>query len=303
LKNREDFGLAIGRVIRAIGGFYYVEPLGGRSQLVECSVRGKLKLNIEGLLVGDKVEYSVEELKGVINEILPRETVLKRPYIANVNLIVLVFAHKNPDPNEFLVTKFLTLAEASGIPYLVVFNKSDLVGKGNANQLANIYRNYGYQVLCTSVIQNLGQRLLKRAISGKVTVFAGPSGVGKSALLNMIAPGFKLQTGVVSEKIGRGKHTTREVQLLRVNQESYAADTPGFSQIDFDFLEPAELSGLFLDFEIYRNACKFNTCMHQTESDCGIKTAVAEGKIKPERYQTYLELLEEVKNNWKNRYR
>lgn len=295
--------MSIGRVVRAIGGFYYVEPLEGNLQQVECTVRGKLKLSSEGLLVGDQVEFSVDLPRGVINQVLPRETILKRPFIANVNLIVLVFAHQSPDPNDYLIVKFLTLAAASGVPYLIVFNKTDLVGKGKANQLANIYRSYGYQVFCTSVVTNLGKRTLKKMLLEKVTVFAGPSGVGKSALLNMIAPGFKLQTGTVSQKIGRGKHTTREVQLLKIDENSYAADTPGFTQISFDFLEPQKLAGYFPDFNLYQGACKFKSCIHQAEIGCAIKTAVDEGKITSKRYQNYLELLQEVKMNWENRFR
>ena len=295
--------MAIGRVVRAIAGFYYVEVSADPPQILECAIRGKLKLSTTGILVGDMVEFSETEGQGVITGILPRKTLLKRPYIANVNLIVLVFAHQNPDPTPILVTKFLILAEASGIPYLLVFNKSDLAGKGKATKLANIYREYGYRVLCTSVLTKLGKRTLQKELDQKVTVFAGPSGVGKSALLNTVAPGFKLVTGELSQKISRGKHTTREVQLLKIKPNSYAADTPGFSQIDFDFLDPPELAGLFPDLREYRGKCKFNSCLHRGEPGCKVSSAVEQGTIKSERYQIYLELLKEVQQNWDNRYR
>lgn len=306
--------MTVGRVVRAIAGFYYVKPLSdsemGWDHPVECAIRGRLKLGSEGILVGDKVEFSLiandetkESPRGVITAVLPRETVLKRPYIANVNLLMLVFAHKNPDPSPRLVTKFLVLAEASGIPFQVIFNKTDLVSKSRAEQLAASYRAYGYQVMCTSTLTHLGRMRLQAAIKDKVTVFAGPSGVGKSALVNMIAPGLQLVTGSVSTKIGRGRHTTREVQLLTVKPGSYLADTPGFSQIDLDFIEPPLLAELFPDFRPYLNRCKFTNCLHRNEPGCAIKEALNAGAICPERYQAYLDLLEEIQAAWKNRYR
>lgn len=311
--------MTVGRVVRSIAGFYYVEPFsvvepcgfdwraGAR---VECAIRGRLKLGSEGILVGDKVEFSLidneaaaqQPPRGIITAVLPRETVLKRPYIANVNLLILVFAHKNPDPSPRLITKFLVLAEASGIPFWVIFNKSDLVTRGEARKLAATYQGYGYQVACTSMMTHLGRRRLQALVKDKVTVFAGPSGVGKSALVNMVAPGLKLVTGAVSTKIGRGRHTTREVQLLMVKPGSYLADTPGFSQIDLDFIEPPMLAMYFPEFRPYLNQCKFATCLHQNEPRCAIQTAVAAGAISPERYRAYLDLLEEIKNARKNRY-
>ncbi len=293
--------MAIGRVVRAIAGFYYVEPAEG-GQPIECSIRGKLKLSFDNLLVGDKVEYICKD-KGVITGILPRESVLKRPYIANINCIVLVFAHQNPDPSDVLIAKFLVLASASGIPHLIVFNKSDLVSKARMKDLAETYRSFGYQVICTSVLTHMGKRTLNKALQGKITVFAGPSGVGKTALVNMVAPGFMLRTGTLSEKISRGKHTTREVQLLRMNQTSYIADTPGFSQIDLNEIRPEELAEHFPDFRDYQRKCKFNTCIHLNEPGCQVKQAVAAGNISELRYQIYIELLQEIKKLWDNRYR
>jgi ribosome biogenesis GTPase len=295
--------LSTGRVVRAIAGFFYVEPLEASVEPIECSVRGKLKLTAETIVVGDRVTYAIENGKGVITGITDRENLLKRPYIANVDLIVLVFAYKNPDPNEALLTKFLILAEQTGLPYLVVFNKADLVTPEAAAQLVATYRKYGYRVFSTSVLQNQGKAALLEILRGKTAVLAGPSGVGKSALLNMLAPGLGLQTGEVSHKLGRGRHTTREVQLLRINEYGYVADTPGFTQITLDGIEPAEFKLLFPDFSDWETECRFSGCLHQAEPDCGIKRAVAAGKISASRYQTYLTLLAEIAENWKNRYR
>ncbi len=301
--DREDIEFSVGRVVRAIGGFFYVDPLTNGHDLVECSVRGKLKLTVPDILVGDKVKYVMENSKGVITEVLPRESLLKRPYITNVDLLVIVFAHQNPDPTPGLIARFLILADSSGIPYILVFNKTDLVGKGKADHLANIYRKYGYQVYCTSVVKNLGKRTLQKALAGKVSVLTGPSGVGKSALLNMLSPGLKLKTGLLSSKINRGKHTTREVQLLRLNTQTYVADTPGFSQIALEHLKPEELASLFPDFREYIGNCRFNSCIHQNEPECALKKAMEKGEIAQERYDSYLELLREIKENWANRYR
>lgn len=291
-----------GRVLRAIAGYYYVEAADDLEKIIECTGRGRLKRNQETILVGDLVEYEEFGKQGVITQRLPRKNVLKRPYIANVDLLVLVFAHQKPDPNDLLLAKFLVLAEASGIPYLIVFNKTDLVEKGKAISLANNYLEYGYQVLCTSGHTHLGKLSLQEFLSKKITVFAGPSGVGKSALLNMISPGFQLKTGELSEKIGRGRHTTREVQLMRV-EDSYLADTPGFTQIDLNFLDPTQISNLFSDFSNYGENCHFNTCLHWNEPDCGVKLAVKNGQLRLERYQSYLDILQEVKHNWEKQYR
>lgn len=295
--------MTVGRIVRAIGGFFYVEPFEGDGTVFACSVRKKLKSDSDMVLVGDLVEFSRENQSGVITGILPRQNVLKRPYIANIDLIILVFAYQDPIPNDLLIAKFLVLAEASGIPYLVVFNKVDLVQQEQADALADAYGGLNYEVLSTSVTEQKGQAALREVLGGKVAVFAGPSGVGKSALLNMVAPGFQLQTGAVSRKIGRGKHTTREVQLLKVDSHSYIADTPGFTQISLDFLTPQQLAACFPEFLKYESECKFSSCCHDTEPNCGVKLALAEGKIKLKRYLNYLQLLAEVKENYKKRYR
>lgn len=301
--DKDGIKMSVGRVVRVIGGFFFVESMTELDNVVECSVRGKLKLTASDILVGDKVKFFLENSKGVITEVLSRESILKRPYITNVDLLVVVFAHQNPIPNPSLITRFLILADSSDIPYILVFNKTDLVGKGKADKLANIYHKYGYKVFCTSVVKNLGKRTLQKELAGKVSVLTGPSGVGKSALLNMLSPGLKLKTGLLSSKISRGKHTTREVQLLKVNSQTYVADTPGFSQIDLEHLKPEDLEVFFPDFRSYLGKCRFSSCRHQNEPGCALKIGIEDGTIDPERYQSYLELLKELQENWANRYR
>jgi ribosome biogenesis GTPase len=299
----EELRLGLGRVVRAVGGFFYVEADENPSGHTECSVRGRMKVTDESISVGDRVTLTIENGQAVITGIVNRETLLKRPYIANVNLIVLVFACKDPDPNEYLITKFLILAEQTGIPFIVVFNKADLLPVNDVNRLAEKYRNYGYEVFITSVVMRHNREELLQKLNGKITVFSGPSGVGKSALLNMVAPGFELKTGAISHKIRRGKHTTREVQLLRLNGNGYVADTPGFTQITLDDIAPNDLKNFFPDFAAIGSDCRFDGCIHQAEPDCGIKKAVAAGQISAERYQAYLSILTEVAKNWRRRYR
>jgi ribosome biogenesis GTPase / thiamine phosphate phosphatase len=295
--------LPIGRVLRIIGGFCFVAARDGEGPELRCAMKGRLKLETEGILVGDWVEYSTQEDTPIITGLQPRKNFLKRPFIANIDLIILVFAHQKPAPTPGLLAKFLTVAEASEIPYLLVLNKSDLVGEGKADDLANKYQGYGYPVLCTSAVTHQGKTELIDQISNKVAVFAGPSGVGKSALLNMIAPGLHLKTGLLSIKIERGKHTTREVQLLPIDSTTFVADTPGFTQINLDFIEPVDLSWYFPDFTAFRSGCRFTTCIHQAEPECAVKAAVDSGAIAAERYQTYQELLAETERYAKERYR
>jgi ribosome biogenesis GTPase len=295
--------LGIGRVVRAVGGFFYVEPDDGSAVQIECSVRGRLKVKTITILVGDQVAFTTENGQGVITGVVSRETTLKRPYIANVNLIVLVFACKQPDPSAYLIAKFLVLAEQSGLPFILVFNKADLITMSDLHQLLAIYRDCGYRAFDASATTGRSRETLQREFRGRIAVLAGPSGVGKSALLNMVASGFKMSTGAVSPKTGRGRHTTREVQLLRIDPDSYIADTPGFTQIALEGIIPAQLSKFFPDFREFLTTCRFDGCLHQAEPDCGVKKAVDEGRITAERYQAYLSLLAEVTEHWRRRYR
>jgi ribosome biogenesis GTPase len=295
--------LFIGRVVKTIGGFFHVITEDESPKTMKCSVRGRLKAKADAILVGDLVTFAIEDGKGVITGIVDRKTLLKRPYIANANLIVLVFACKNPDPNEYLITKFMILAQQAALPFMLVFSKADLIPAQTVNRFAANFRSYGCEVLTTSIFTDQNRRELLQRLQGNITVFSGPSGVGKSALLNMVVPGLQLQTGAVSRKIGRGRHTTREVQLLRLNGKGYIADTPGFTQIALDDIPPDRLKSFFPDFLQYEADCRFTGCVHRAEPDCGIKKAVAAGKIGMGRYQTYLNIFTEVTENWRKRYR
>jgi ribosome biogenesis GTPase len=273
------------------------------AETTECLVRGRLKVKTETIFVGDLVTFVTENGKGVITGVVDRKTLLKRPYIANVNLIVLVFACQNPDPNEYLITKFMILAQQAALPFMLIFNKADLVSVATADALAANFSGYGCEVLTTSIFTGQNRKELLRKLEGNIAVFCGPSGVGKSALLNMVVPELQLPTGAVSRKIGRGRHTTKEVQLLRLNGPGYIADTPGFTQITLDDIAPGQLKSFFPDFAQYEADCRFTGCVHRAEPDCGIKQAVAAGKIGMGRYRTYLNILTEVTENWRKRYR
>lgn len=291
---------ANGRVIRGIAGFYTIFSNDG--ELLDAAARGRIRRDDE-LLVGDLVRYkTIAPGKCVIEKILPRETLIKRPYIANVDQVCLVFALKDPDYHTLLIDRFLVLAAASGIEMILVLNKADLVPPSNAKRLAETYRKLGYPVRITSTVDHRGKRLLGGDLKGKVSVLAGPSGVGKTALLNMLCPGHALRTGDVSAKIGRGRHTTRQVELLPLKNGGFVADSPGFTQIDLDFFEPEDLKDYFPEF-LQCAPCRFRGCLHLKEPDCAIKQAVAEGKIPAFRYEHYQAFYEEVLKFYQQRYR
>lgn len=292
--------LATGRIIKGIAGFYTVA--GEAGEMMEASARGRIRQDDE-LLVGDFVRFRrTEPGKCVIEEILPRESVLKRPYIANADQVCLVFALKDPDYNTIVIDRFTVLVGAAGLKTLLVLNKADLVAPSVAERLAKIYREIGMKVIITSTIDHRGKRLLARELRDRVAVLAGPSGVGKTALLNLICPGHALQTGELSAKIGRGRHTTRQVQLIPLSGGGFVADTPGFTQIDLDFLKPESLAELFPEFTTLES-CRFRGCVHLKEPDCSIKEAVESGKVHRFRYEHYQEFYEEILRFYNRRYR
>lgn len=283
-----------GRVVQGVGGFYEVVDLASGETIVAFA-RGKFKR--EGsLFVGDLVRYEMTaEEQGVIEEIYPRRVELLRPTVSNVDRIVIVFALKSPDYSLLLIDRFLLLAEASGLEIILVFNKRDLVGEAAVKKVVEPYREIGYKAVVTSTKTRQGKRILLSEIKHGVTVLSGPSGVGKSALMNMVCPEMSRETGEVSKKIGRGRHTTRQAKLLPLpNKTGFLVDTPGFTQLDLDFIEPQELAELFPDFRFYINACRFQGCLHKKEPDCSIKHAVSRGDLFPWRYEHYLTFLEEV---------
>ncbi len=282
-----------GTVLRAQNSFFYVDTAEG---IVAAKLRGRLKKARIAVVPGDEVELELlSDGTGVIERRGERKNLLRRPAVANVDQVVLVFAACHPDINEVLVDRFLVLAEWSGIRHILLcINKSDLVTEGapDLQKIIDSYTAIGYDVLSLSAQTGKGIEKLKRTVTGKTSVFAGPSGVGKSSLLNAISPGWYLSIGSVSEKIKRGRHTTRVAQLLPF-VDGFLVDTPGFSATELADITPAELASFFPEFRPFLNACRFNTCTHSHEPGCAVKEALNQGKISVSRYTSYLEMLQE----------
>ena len=290
-----------GRIIKGIGGFYYIETEKG---LYECRARGIFRKNKITPLVGDFVKISVvdeDNKKGVVEEIQERKTELVRPPIANVNKALIVFAVKNPTPHLSLLDRFIVLAERENLEIVIILTKIDLDDDNTFEKIKNIYEPCGYKVIGVSNLENKNIDKVKEELKDNTVVFAGPSGVGKSSLLNEIDENFKLQTGVVSDKIKRGKHTTRHAELFELKFGGMVADTPGFSSLTLDDIEDIDLKDYFIEFEDYDD-CKFGSrCIHQNEPNCAVKEAVENGEIPKERYESYIQLLNEIRQG-KRRY-
>ena len=290
-----------GRIIKGIGGFYYVDTDNG---LYECRARGIFRKNKITPLVGDFVKISVvdeENKKGVVEEIAERETELVRPPIANVNKALLVFAVKNPTPHLSLLDRFIVLAERENLEIVIILTKIDLDNDNTFEKIKNIYEPCGYKVIGVSNLEKKNIDKVKEELKDNTVVFAGPSGVGKSSLLNEIDKNFKLKTGDVSDKIKRGKHTTRHAELFELEFGGMVADTPGFSSLTLDDIEDVDLKDYFIEFDNYDD-CKFGSrCIHQNEPNCAVKEAVENGEIPKERYESYIQLLNEIRQG-KRRY-
>ncbi len=283
-----------GRVIKSYNSFFYVERNG---ELLTCRIRGKLKRNRRGegaVCPGDIVEVSLlPDGTGIVERPLERKNLLRRPQVANIDQVVLTFAAAQPDLHPLLLNRFLVLAEWSRIPsILICVNKMDLARQ---TDILSLYENW-YPVLRVSAAEKTGLEELSRRLEGKVTVFAGPSGVGKSSLLNAVDPSLTLATGSVSEKIRRGRHTTRVAELLPYGG-GYIVDTPGFSAMELSELEEGELAYAFPEFREYLGKCRFSTCTHSHEPDCAVKAAVETGAVSKERSEAYLAILEELRGN------
>lgn len=293
--------MPVGRITRIVGGFYYISTEEGRT--ITAVPRGKLR-RTDGIVVGDLVDYELTlPDEGVIESVHPRCNLLKRPSVSNITQVAVVFAHKNPDFNYLLIDRILVMVAAANLPALILFNKTDLVDEETALENAEPYRRIGYTTLCTSTKNGQGKDQLLAALQGETTTLTGPSGVGKSALINMVVPGGKQETGAVSAKIGRGRHTTREVSLLSLPQgEGFLVDTPGFTQLDLDFIAPPELADYFPEFHQVEQGCRFQGCFHDQEPDCGVKAAVAAGAIYSWRYENYLTILGELRR-WEEQKR
>jgi ribosome biogenesis GTPase len=293
-----------GIINKGIGGFYYVET---EEKLYVCRARGKIKNEQITPLVGDRVEISVVDFdadEGIIEKVLPRKTELLRPNVSNVDQAIIVFAIKNPEPNIMLLDKMILLAENSGLDIVICFNKCDLDDEDKFNNLSRIYKAAGYTILKTSTKNVQGIEALKEVLKDKISVFSGPSGVGKSTLLNTIEEGLKLQTGEISKKIKRGKHTTRHSELLLLKSGGYVVDTPGFTSLSLHEIPIEHLPGLFPEFEEASENCQFDNCKHLNEPKCGVKKALEAGAISRERYEAYtyihneLEVLERKNKKW-----
>ena len=290
-----------GRIIKGIGGFYYIETEKG---LYECRARGIFRKNKITPLVGDFVKISVvdeDNKKGVVEEIQERKTELVRPPIANVNKALIVFAVKNPTPHLSLLDRFIVLAERENLEIVIILTKIDLDDDNTFEKIKNIYEPCGYKVIGVSNLEKKNIDKVKEELKDNTVVFAGPSGVGKSSLLNEIDKNFKLKTGDVSDKIKRGKHTTRHAELFELEFGGMVADTPGFSSLTLDDIEDVDLKDYFIEFDNYDD-CKFGSrCIHQNEPNCAVKEAVENGEIPKERYVSYIQLLNEIRQG-KRRY-
>jgi ribosome biogenesis GTPase len=282
-----------GVVLRAYSSYYYIQS---EQDIYECKLRGRFKKERFSLFVGDRVRIQVQtDGTGMIEEILPRRSLLTRPTVANVDQVVLTFAARNPDINLSLVDRFLVLAEHAELDIIICINKFDLADQQATQDIMDIYHNVGYTVIGTAAKTGMGVDILKNRLKDRTTVFAGPSGAGKSTLLNAIQAGFALQTGEVSEKIGRGKHTTRFAQLLALNIGGFVVDTPGFSNIEFGDFSTESLAAYFP--EMAERGCKFKPCLHWKEPQCQVKEAVEQGQIARIRYEHYLQFLAEIKEH------
>lgn len=290
-----------GKITKGISGFYYVND--GKNRIYECKAKGIFRSRKIKPLVGDNVEFSVLDEtagEGNIDSILPRTNALIRPAVANVDQAIVLFAVTCPAPNLNLLDRFLVMMERQDIPVIICFNKADLGNNELMQRYRSIYETAGYRVQFISTYSDTGLSELKKILAGKTTVLAGPSGVGKSSLTNCIQPQASMETGEISQRIGRGKHTTRHSELFLVGDDTYMMDTPGFSSMYIEDLEAQELKNYFPEFEQLKGDCKFLGCVHVGERDCGVKEALAQGRLNRSRYDNYLLLYGELKN--KRRY-
>lgn len=290
-----------GKIIKGIAGFYYVDSQQG---VFQCKAKGIFRNKSIKPLVGDNVEFEItheEDKEGNITEILERDNELIRPAVANIDQAMIVFALKAPNPNVNLLDKLLVCMEYQNIETIICFNKTDIADKDFAEDLASIYRNAGYKVLFTSATENEGVEEVKKALKGKSTVFAGPSGVGKSSMLNAIKEDAVMETGDISEKIGRGKHTTRHSEIFKTDDDTYVFDTPGFGSVFIPGMTKERLEDCFPEFSLYTNECRFIGCAHINEPDCAVKEALSENKISESRYESYKAFYEELKEQ-ENKY-
>lgn len=290
-----------GKIIKGIAGFYYIYAEDGN--IYECKAKGIFRKDNFKPLVGDNVEITVlneEEKEGSVTSILPRRNSLIRPAVANVDQAFLIFAMENPKPNFLLLDRFLIMMKQLEIPAVICFNKKDVGEKKEMEKLYEIYTGCGYCVVLSSTYEGEGMDEIREILKGKTTVVAGPSGVGKSSITNCMQGEVQMETGEISKKLKRGKHTTRHSQVIPVEKNTFLVDTPGFSSLYLTDMKEEELRDYFPEFVMYEPQCRFQGCMHIHEPGCAVKKALSEGKISQQRYDNYLALYEELKE--KRRY-
>ena len=285
-------------VIKRVGGLYQMQDRQGNRY--RGSSRGKHKE--QGILIGDLVEIETEGGKSMIEKVLPRRNELDRPSLANVDQLILVFAYSQPALQRELLDKMLLQAEIHRIVPIIVLQKSDLSDREEVDRMMADYALAGYTILRTSALEQLGIAELRQLLQGKISVFAGPSGVGKSSLLNCLYPNWKLETGEISQKSQRGKHTTRHAELYGRPEDGLIADTPGFYHLDLPLVEPRLLADYFPEMRPALGQCRFISCVHDKEPDCAVKQLLAEGKIAADRYAAYLKFLTEMKDRERGLY-
>ena len=290
-----------GKIIKGIAGFYYVYV--DEAGVYECKAKGIFRKNKVKPLVGDDVEIELlgqKEKVGNVIRIMPRKNELIRPAVANVDQALVIFAAAQPQPNFLLLDRFLVMMERQEIPVKICFNKKDLVSENECQSVCQIYSDCGYDVVWTSALLQDGREEIRQLLRGKTTVVAGPSGVGKSSLTNLVQSEVQMEIGEISQKLKRGKHTTRHSEIIPVEPGTYLVDTPGFSSLYLENIEREELRNYFTEFREYEDSCKFQGCAHVQEPQCGVKAALEEGKISRQRYENYLTLYQE--SSAKRRY-
>ncbi len=292
-----------GKIIKGIAGFYYVEV--AESGVYECKAKGVFRKDKVKPLVGDDVELEVldeQEKTGNITAILPRRNALIRPAVANVDQAMVIFAMKNPRPNFSLLDRFLLMMERQGVKTIICLNKQDLADPEEAEEIRRVYRECGYQVVLTSLKEEAGMADVEELLRGKTTVVAGPSGVGKSSLTNRMQGEVLMETGEISRKLKRGKHTTRHSQLIPLGKDTFLCDTPGFTSLYVEEMDKEELRFYFPEFTYYEGKCRFQGCVHIHEPGCAVKDALEAGELSRRRYDNYVEFYEELKEKEKRRY-
>lgn len=285
-----------GKIVKGIAGFYYVHVPGKGTY--ECKAKGVFRKDKKKPLVGDDVIIQIldeDKFLGNIDEILARRNEIIRPAVANIDQALVIFSIVKPQPNFNLLDRFLIMMQQQGISCVICFNKADIDEDGVGCNYEQIYSDCGYRTLCVSARERLGIEELKGILAGKTTTVAGPSGVGKSSLINELQSGIQMETGAISTKIERGKHTTRHSELIAIEDNTYILDTPGFSSLELFDMEKEDLAKFYPEFDKYECYCKFGGCAHISEPVCGIKEAVEDGEISALRYENYRLLYEELK--------